>query len=260
MELIVYKEKLFALKKIPKMSLDQSKKIQHLLNEKTTLEKLKLIDEEYKKGVFSEVVIDGILNNSVSMAECDHPGDTTTKETSNRPSYLTNEESNRAGSCIYSTNLQKEKPPMPLNYIVSLETTFVDQEHINLVFEYLPGHDLYWVIKKILGPKLQKDEKKRAVSFYSSQILCALDTLRSYNIIYRDLKPENAMIDLEGSIKLIDFGFAKQLSSQNNFRTTTNCGTVGYTAPEVLLGGSNGYSFQADIWSYGILICEMIQQ
>lgn len=212
------------------------------MNEKTTLEKLKLIDEEYKKGVFSDVVIDGILNNSLSMPDCDHPMDTT-KETSNRPSYLTNEESNRAASCIYSTNFQSSKPPMPLNYIVSLETTFVDHENINLIFEYLPGHDLYWVIKNIMGPKLQKEEKKKAVAFYSSQILCALETLMSYNIIYRDLKPENAMIDFEGNIKLIDFGFAKQLSNQTNFRTMTNCGTVGYTAPEVLLGGSNGYSF-----------------
>lgn len=65
------------------------------------------------------------------------------------------------------------------------------------------------------------------------------------------------MIDKTGHIKLIDFGFAKLLTAQNDYRTTTNCGTVGYTAPEVLLG--NGYSFECDIWSFGILICELYQ-
>ena len=44
------------------------------------------------------------------------------------------------------------------------------------------------------------------------------------------------MIDCEGHIKLIDFGFAKILEPKNNMRTTTNCGTIGYTAPEVLAG------------------------
>ena len=44
------------------------------------------------------------------------------------------------------------------------------------------------------------------------------------------------MIDYEGHVKLIDFGFAKILSDRNNFRTKTNCGTIGYTAPEILIG------------------------
>lgn len=65
------------------------------------------------------------------------------------------------------------------------------------------------------------------------------------------------MIDSEGHIKMIDFGFAKRLTSQNNFRTFTNCGTLGYTAPEVITGKS-GYSFSADLWSFGILLCELL--
>ena len=72
------------------------------------------------------------------------------------------------------------------------------------------------------------------------------------------MKPENVMIDSDGHIKLIDFGFAKQLSEKSNFRTRTNCGTIGYTAPEILLGLTQGYSFQVDIWSFGILIAEML--
>lgn len=61
MELIIFKDDLFALKKIGKKSLDNSKKIQHLKNEKGILEKLKMIQEEFKKGAFSKEIVDGIL-------------------------------------------------------------------------------------------------------------------------------------------------------------------------------------------------------
>ena len=67
------------------------------------------------------------------------------------------------------------------------------------------------------------------------------------------------MIDCQGNIKMIDFGFAKVLHQSQQFRTSTNCGTLGYTAPEVILGSNQGYSFQIDIWSFGILLCELIQ-
>ncbi len=150
-------------------------------------------------------------------------------------------------------------PPAPLNYIVSLEETFADSKNVNYIFEFLPGQDLYWVINNQMHMKLGQDSKKHWVKFYGSQILCALETMQRYNIIYRDIKPENMMIDRQGNIKVIDFGFAKMLHSANHFRTTTNCGTLGYTAPEVLLGVNSGYSFGIDVWSYGVLLCEMLQ-
>ena len=64
------------------------------------------------------------------------------------------------------------------------------------------------------------------------------------------------MISAEGHVKLIDFGFAKKL--QGDMRTRTNCGTLGYAAPEVVNGASVGYSFSADLWSFGILIAELL--
>lgn len=63
------------------------------------------------------------------------------------------------------------------------------------------------------------------------------------------------MIDCDGHIKLVDFGFSKQLVSKDE-RTYTNCGTPIYTAPEILKG--KGYSFGVDIWSFGVLLCELI--
>jgi serine/threonine protein kinase len=75
-------------------------------------------------------------------------------------------------------------------------------------------------------------------------------------IIYRDLKPENILIDKDGHIKLIDFGFAKILNDIKKDRAYTNCGTPGYCAPEVML--DSGHTYKADIWSIGILICELL--
>ena len=72
------------------------------------------------------------------------------------------------------------------------------------------------------------------------------------------MKPDNVMIDYEGHIKLIDFGFAKLLNERSNHRTRTNCGTIGYTAPEILAASTQGYSFGVDIWSFGILIAELL--
>jgi protein kinase X len=66
------------------------------------------------------------------------------------------------------------------------------------------------------------------------------------------------MIDYDGHVKLIDFGFAKRLSERSNFRTKTNCGTIGYTAPEILMSLSNGYGMSVDIWSLGIMIAELL--
>lgn len=118
-----------------------------------------------------------------------------------------------------------------------MEETFADIDSINFIFEYCPGQDLYWVIQNEMNLFLGKQKQREWVKFYAAEILLALEILHSQHIVYRDLKPENVVIDANGHIKLIDFGFAKKLSSSNNpkhhYRSYTNCGTLGYTAPEV---------------------------
>jgi serine/threonine protein kinase len=60
-------------------------------------------------------------------------------------------------------------------------------------------------------------------------------------MIYRDLKPENVMLGSDGHVKLVDFGFSKELTANEGFRTFTNCGTITYTAPEVIKGIGHGF-------------------
>ena len=85
--------------------------------------------------------------------------------------------------------------------------------------------------------------------YYAAQILATVEQLHNKKVIYRDLKPENVMLNSDGQARLIDFGFARKVTTDRAF---TNCGTLGYTAPEVLKG--HGYGFSADLWSFGILV------
>jgi serine/threonine protein kinase len=75
-----------------------------------------------------------------------------------------------------------------------------------------------------------------ASKFYGSQIILVFEYMHLSDYIYRDLKPENLLLDRTGFLKITDFGFAKQVP----FKTYTLCGTPEYIAPEVLLNKGHG--------------------
>ncbi|KRX03955.1 Protein kinase-like domain [Pseudocohnilembus persalinus] len=115
--------------------------------------------------------------------------------------------------------------------------------------------------KSILGGELFNRLRKEGrfsndvALFYTTEILLSIQYLHKQEIVYRDLKPENLLIDREGHIKITDFGFAKQL---RNDRTYTLCGTPEYLAPEIIKGSQDGYGKSVDWWALGILIFEML--
>ena len=84
-------------------------------------------------------------------------------------------------------------------------------------------------------------------------MILSLEYLHTYNIIYRDIKPENIMVDAKGIMKLIDMGTAKILEGKRGMgnRTFTIIGTPHYMAPEIITG--KGYNMLVDLWSVGNL-------
>ena len=88
--------------------------------------------------------------------------------------------------------------------------------------------------------------------FFASEIVLAFDYLHGMDIAYRDLKPENLLIDKQGHVKITDFGFAKVVQD----KTYTLCGTPEYLAPEIIQ--SKGHNKNVDWWALGVLIFEML--
>jgi len=130
--------------------------------------------------------------------------------------------------------------------IVQLFATFRDDCNIYFLMEYVPGGELFMYIRKF--GKLDE----HIVKFYAAELVLILEYLHSKSIVYRDLKPENVLLDERGHIKLTDFGFSKMVTD----RTWTMCGTPDYLAPEIISG--IGHSFAVDWWSLGVLIFEML--
>jgi len=131
-------------------------------------------------------------------------------------------------------------------FIVNLLTTFQDEKRLFLLLEFVNGGELFSYLRK--EGRLPDAEAQ----FYSGEIVLAFAYLHSKHIIYRDLKPENLLIDCEGHVKITDFGFAKVVED----RTWTLCGTPEYLAPEIIQ--SKGHGRAVDWWAMGILIFEML--
>ena len=87
---------------------------------------------------------------------------------------------------------------------------------------------------------------------FPAEVVSVLGYLHSLNIIYRDIKLENLLLDRKGHLKIVDFGFSKQVKD----KTRTLCGTPEYIAPEIIL--NMGYGMSVDWWALGVLVFEMV--
>jgi Protein kinase domain len=135
-------------------------------------------------------------------------------------------------------------------FIVRLYATFQDENLIYMLQEFCQGGELFSVMCDGALPETH-------AKFYTACVADAVAFLHTkQSIVFRDIKPENIMIDELGYPKLIDFGYAKKMASEAD-RTFTFCGTPRYLAPEVILN-DQGYSFGADHWALGILMYEML--
>ncbi|XP_014459664.1 cGMP-dependent protein kinase 2 [Alligator mississippiensis] len=147
---------------------------------------------------------------------------------------------------IYSEKKILEETCCP--FIVKLYRTFKDSKYVYMLLEACLGGELW----SLLRDRGSFDES--TAKFCVGCVTEALEYLHHKGVIYRDLKPENLILDGEGYIKLVDFGFAKKIEAGQ--KTWTFCGTPEYVAPEVIL--NKGHDFGVDFWSLGILVYELL--
>ncbi|CAH1258060.1 serine/threonine-protein kinase 32A-like [Branchiostoma lanceolatum] len=147
--------------------------------------------------------------------------------------------------------LQKLEHP----FLVNLWFSFQDEEDMFMVVDLLLGGDLRYH----MGQDVNFTED--IVKFYICELVLALDYLRSKNILHRDLKPDNILLDEQGHAHLTDFNVASVL--RENELATSLSGTKPYMAPEVYLCAlemCRGYSYSVDWWSLGVVAYEMLRR
>ena len=127
-------------------------------------------------------------------------------------------------------------------FIVNMYFAFQDYLNLYLVMDLLSGGDLRYQ----LGKKKKFTEKE--TKFFISNIILALEYIHCKNIIHRDIKPENLVLELNGYLRITDFGVAKINENDNSHETS---GTPGYMAPEVIL--VQNHSFPSDFFALGVI-------
>ena len=116
--------------------------------------------------------------------------------------------------------------------------------------DFMQGGELFFHLRR--SGRFAEDRAR----FYTAEILLAMDFIHKQGIIYRDLKPENVLLDDEGHICISDFGLSKTGLGSDRDRAFTFCGTPEYLAPEIIKG--IGHDTSVDYWSLGALLFEML--
>lgn len=133
-------------------------------------------------------------------------------------------------------------------FITTLIASFSDEKCLYMLLDYCPGGEIFTYLRR------QRRFSEEVSTFYAAEITMTIEFLHDvHGVAYRDLKPENILLDADGHLKLVDFGFAKQV---DNRETYTLCGTPEYLAPEVIQ--NSGHGLAVDWWALGILIYEFL--
>ena len=150
----------------------------------------------------------------------------------------------------YETDLMKK-----LNHpnITKVLEMFEDEKFFLIIMEYINGGNLFSFVKK------RRKLSEKTAKFLFRQIILGIKYIHEQNIVHRDIKLENLLIDLNNNVKICDFGIGRRIESKNQL-LFDQCGTLMYMAPEILLSTKEkGYEgFPVDIWSSGISLYIML--
>eukprot|EP00392_Amoebophrya_sp_AT5.2_P016888 g17196.t1 len=131
-------------------------------------------------------------------------------------------------------------------FIVTLYRAYQDKHFLYMLLEYVPGGEIFTILRQM------GSFPKEMCYFYACQLVLTFEYMHRYEIAYRDTKAENFLIDADGYLRVVDFGFAKPTPE----KTYTFCGTPEYLAPEILL--NVGHDHRVDWWCLGVFIYEML--
>jgi serum/glucocorticoid-regulated kinase 2 len=137
-------------------------------------------------------------------------------------------------------------------FLTTLEFAFQTKDKLYLGLNFCGGGDIFF--------RLRQDKRftLRRARFYASEVLLGLEYMHGMDIIFRDLKTENLLLDMQGHLSLTDFGLAKEAVTGSGIEggTKTFCGTPEYLSPEML--ENRGHGKGVDWWALGIVLFEML--
>lgn len=150
------------------------------------------------------------------------------------------------GQKVYVINEMKLMQKLTHPNILVMHCAMQDPKYIYFLLECLPGGELMNLLE------MKRGFSEDWVRFYSASVLLAYTEFHAKRVAYRDLKPENLVLNDKGYCVVVDLGLAKQLEDGPTY---TFCGTPDYIAPELIRG--TGYNWAVDYWALGVLLYEL---